>query len=51
MVLSEHASAADAFAEVDRLSEEMPRTGAPSDFLELIVITDGGELVNRPGVH
>lgn len=42
---------ADAFAAIDRSSEQMVRTGAPSDGIELIVITDAGELVTRPGVH
>jgi len=49
MVLSEHASAADAFAEIDRLSEQMVRTGAPADFLELIVITDAGRVGDAAG--
>ena len=46
-VISEHPTAADAFAETDRLSVEMVRTGAPSDAVELIVLTDRGELIAR----
>ncbi|MGH9254936.1 MAG: hypothetical protein ACRD3C_10245 [Vicinamibacterales bacterium] len=30
-IISEHTTAAGAFAEIDRLSSEMVRTGAPSD--------------------
>jgi hypothetical protein len=30
-VISEHATAAEAFREIDRLASEMVRTGAPSD--------------------
>ena len=33
-VLSKHASAEDAFREIDRLAAEMVRTGAPSDPIE-----------------
>jgi hypothetical protein len=33
-LISEHATAAEAFAEIDRLSAEMVRTGAPSDAVE-----------------
>jgi hypothetical protein len=36
--ISEHTTAADAFAEIDRLSAEMVRTGAPSDAVELRVV-------------
>jgi hypothetical protein len=36
-VISEHQIAADAFAEIDRLSTQMVRTGA-SDAVELIVV-------------
>ena len=42
-VLSQHATAADAFAAIDRLSAQMVRTGAPPDAVELIVVTLVGE--------
>ena len=35
-VISEHATADEAFREIDRVSSEMVRTGAPSDAVELI---------------
>lgn len=39
MIISEgHATAAQAFAEIDRLSSEMVRTGVPSNAIELIVV-------------
>ena len=37
-MISEHATAAEAFREIDRLSSEMVQTGAPSDAVELLVI-------------
>ena len=39
------------FAEIDRLSAQMVRTGAPSDAVELIVVDAAGELVPRPGAQ
>lgn len=36
---SEHRTAGEAFAETDRLAGEMVRTGAPSDAIELLVVT------------
>jgi hypothetical protein len=50
-LISEHPTAADAFAEVDRLSVRMVRTGAPSDAVELIVVDDRGDVVRRPDAH
>jgi hypothetical protein len=37
-LISEHPSAVDAFAEIDRLSARMARTGAPSDAVALVVV-------------
>lgn len=37
-VVSSHAMASEAFEEIDRLSAQMVRTGAPSDAVEFIVI-------------
>jgi DNA-binding response OmpR family regulator len=50
-VMSEHATAADAFTEIGRLSDEMVRAGAPSDAVELVVIDDEGHVVRRPGTN
>ena len=43
--------AAASFTEIDRLSSEMVRTGAPSDAVELIVIDQDDQIVQRPGAH
>lgn len=51
MVISEHATAAEAFAAIDALSERMVRTGARSDAVEFIVVTDAVKLVTRPAAH
>ena len=49
--LSEHTSAREAFAEIDRLAAEMVRTGTPSDAIELIVVDRDGQLVERLDRH
>ena len=47
-LISEHPTAAGAFAAIDRLSSEMVRTGAPSDAaVELVVIDADGKVVRR----
>ena len=50
-VISEHATASEAFAEIDRLRAQMVRTGAPSNYVEFIVVDDAGQIVQRPGAH
>jgi hypothetical protein len=50
-LISEHATAADAFAEIDRLSARMVRGGAPSSAIELIVVDPEGRIVQRPEAH
>lgn len=50
-LISEHATAAEAFDAIDRLSAEMVRTGAPSDAVELVVVDASGLLVRRPSAH
>ena len=50
-LIAERATVAEAFAEIDRLSAQMVRTGAPSDAIELIVIDAGGQIVPRPRAH
>jgi hypothetical protein len=50
-VISEHATAAEAFREIDRLASEMVRTGAPRDAVELVVVDQEDEIVRRPGVQ
>jgi len=47
MVISEHPTAAAAFAEIDWLAAEMVRTGAPSNAVELVVIDQDGRIVRR----
>jgi hypothetical protein len=49
--ISEHATAAAAFAEIDRFAEEMARTGGRSDVIQLRVVDSCGQIVSRPGVH
>ena len=50
-LISECATAADAFAEIDRLSAQMVRTGAPSNAIELIVVDANDRIVQRPEAH
>jgi hypothetical protein len=50
-IISEHATAAEAFAEIDRLSAQMVRTGVRSEAIELIVIEASGRVVPRPGTY
>jgi len=45
--MSWHATAADAFAEIDRLSTQMARTGAPTNAVELIVVDANDQIVSR----
>jgi hypothetical protein len=49
--ISEHATAAEAFREIDRLASEMVRTGAPSDAVELIVVDQDDRIMSRAGVQ
>ena len=50
-ILSEHATAAEAFAGIDRLAAQMARTGAPSDAITLVVLDPAGHVVHRPQTH
>ena len=50
-LVSEHPTAADAFAELDRLADQMVRTGVSPDAVRLIVVDDEGRVVRRPGAH
>jgi hypothetical protein len=50
-IVSEHATAGEAFDEMDRLAEQMVRTGAQGDAIELLVIDGRGQIVSRPGVQ
>lgn len=50
-LISEHVSAALAFAEIDRLAEQMRRTGAPTDAVELVVVDASNRVVARPAVN
>jgi hypothetical protein len=44
-VISIHATAEEAFAEIDRLSAQMVRTGDRPDAVELIMVDDTGNVV------
>jgi hypothetical protein len=51
-MLSEHQTAADAFTEIDRLTAQMARTGAPADAIELVVVdVERATLLGRSGTH
>jgi hypothetical protein len=50
-LVSEYATAAEAFAEIDRLASEMVRTGAPTDAVELIVVDERDGIVQRADAH
>lgn len=45
--ISEHATAADAFAEIDRLAEQMMRTAAKPETVTLLVIDADGGITRR----
>jgi len=50
-VLSEHDSRESAFAEVDRLAEQMVKTGVAPDVVEIVVNDRDGQRVTRPNSH
>jgi hypothetical protein len=51
-MLSEHQTAAAAFAEIDRLTAQMARTGARADGIELLVVdVERATLIGRSGTH
>ena len=50
-LISEHPTAADAFAEIERLARRMRATGARSDAIELVVVDADGRILERPGVR
>jgi hypothetical protein len=50
-LVSEHATAREAFEEIDRLAERLVKTGAPSDAVELLVVDNHGGIVRRPDAH
>ena len=47
-MISEHATAAEAFAEIDRLRTQMARSGAPANKTEFIVVDTADQIVPRP---
>lgn len=47
-VISEHATAEEAFGAIDALAAQMNRTGAPSDAVQLLVVDWDGRVVPRP---
>lgn len=50
-LIGEHATVDEAFAHIDRLAEQMVRTGAPSDSVDLLVVDDAGRIIDRPQAH
>lgn len=50
-VQSEHKTVAEAFAALDSIAAEMAQSGVPGDAIELVVVDDHGEIVQRPGTH
>ena len=50
-MLSEHATAAKAFASIDAMSAQMVRTGAPSDALVLVVVDEFSDVVPQPATR
>ena len=50
-IISGHHKAAEAFAEIDCLSSEMARTGAPSNAIEFFVVDAERRIVPRPGTN
>lgn len=49
--ISEHPTITAAFEAIDRLLDQMRRTGAPDDAIEPIVVTEDRQVVSRPGTH
>ena len=50
-LIDERATALEAFAAIDAVSERTMRTGAPSDPIELIVVDETGARVAWPGAQ
>jgi hypothetical protein len=48
-LVSEHATAHEAFEEIDRLADQMVRTSTPSNAAELTVVDVDDGIVIRPG--
>ena len=51
MLISEHHTAAEAFAEMERLAAEIRRTSGRVEGLDLLVVDADGTVVRRPGAH
>jgi hypothetical protein len=50
-VLSEHATSAEAFAAIDRMTQRSAPLGTRIEVLELLVADADGNIVARPGVQ
>jgi hypothetical protein len=50
-VQSEHNTVAEAFAALDNVATEMSQSGVPGDAIELVVVDEHGQVVQRPGTH
>lgn len=49
-LISEHVTAEEAFAFIERFAEQAARTGAQSDAVELVVVNSAGQVVSRLGL-
>lgn len=47
-VVEEHPTAEAAFAAIDRMAFRAVSHGAPSDYVELVVVNGEGKIVQRP---
>ena len=50
-VLSEHVTAAAAFAEAARVWQQRVRAGSGSEAVEVLVVDDQDRIVSRPDAH
>jgi hypothetical protein len=49
--ISEHATVAEALAEIDRRTAQMVRTGARQTRIELIMVDQVGRIIQRRDAH
>ena len=50
-MISEHATAEEAFGAIDALAARMARTAAPSNAVQLLVVDRDGNVIPRPGTN
>jgi hypothetical protein len=49
--INEHATVAEAFAEIERLVAQVLRTGGKPETITLLLVDAAGSVVTRPGIH